>query len=72
MLKTTIPCLPYSATGTLLTPAPARATATRVAGTSIPCSFWLRRRKASGWAMSLPTSYDLRGKRSRPLMEIWL
>ena len=58
VLNTTMPRLLYSAIGTLLTPAPARAAATSDLGISTSASFWLRSKKASGWPMSLPTSYD--------------
>ena len=48
VLKTTMPRFVYSATGTLFTPAPARATAFTDSGIASSCSFWLRNNTASG------------------------
>ena len=47
VLKTTIPCSAQSASGMLLTPAPALATARRLFGSSMPCMAALLTRTAS-------------------------
>ena len=55
-LKTGMPRLESRATGMLLVPAPARATALTLAGTSISCMSAERSRIASGWPISEATS----------------
>jgi hypothetical protein len=54
-LNTGTPRLLISATGMLLTPVPARATAFTIAGTSETCSACERSRIASGEGKALPT-----------------
>ena len=56
VLKTTTPASEHSSTGTLLTPAPARAMAFKLSGNSMPCSFSLRRMMPSGFAPELRTN----------------
>ena len=50
VLNTTTPFSAYSLTGILLTPAPARATAQTLFGSSISCIFALLTRIASHWS----------------------
>jgi hypothetical protein len=69
-LNTGTPRADSSATGMLLVPAPARATAFTLAGIGLLCMSAERTSTASGSATSLAMTYSAVGRRSRPLREM--
>ncbi len=71
-LNTGTPRADSSATGMLLVPAPARATAFTLAAIGLLCMSAERTSTASGSATSLAVAYRAVGRRSRPLREMLL
>ena len=70
VLNTTTPASLHLSSGMLLTPAPARAIARRLSGSSVSCRLALRTRMPSGAAQSSDTAYASAGRRSSPNGEI--
>ena len=72
VLNTTMPCSLHLSSGILLTPAPARAIASRLSGSSISCMEAERTMMPSGFSISAPTVKFSGSSRSRPRGEILL